>query len=190
MVAGETRYKLEALTSAHSIQVFTCGEDSLDEYLQTTALSDMAQGLAKTFVLIDLKKPATEYVAGFFTLRAHALCIHMSLFPALAGEEEWEEDETIEVPLVELMCLARNKDYRGLFIGDVLMMEALAKVAEAASAIGFIGIHLRSTDEGVRLYTRYDFERFMAHPDYEGMAFRYDEARYYLSLASILEILA
>jgi len=87
----------------------------------------------------------------------------------------------IEVPLVELMCLARDKRWKGLGIGPTLMIEALRIVAEVADRIGTIGVHLRSTPSGERLYRDYGFREFKAHPTF-------DPARYNLSIRDVRAI--
>src|SRR5579871_5651340 len=95
------RYRLEALSDLHPVADFDSGEPEIDDYLRNEALRDVTNGLARTFVEIDTEKPAANVVAGFFTLRAHALSIKCDYFEYLQDEDE---DCVIEVPLVELMC--------------------------------------------------------------------------------------
>src|SRR5690242_7637246 len=97
------RYTLEVLASKHAIHRFACGEEEIDEYLRENALQDMERGLARTFAEIDQEEPATSNVAGFFTLRAHALLINSRYFIDPLDDEADEDDVQIEVPLVELM---------------------------------------------------------------------------------------
>ena len=173
------RFRLESLNAGHSVENFHCEEHEIDSYLHEEALADMSRGVARTFVEIDNEKPETDNVAGFFTLRAHALHIDEAYF------EDYEEatpdeqgrsglDDSIEVPLVELMWLARDLRWKGQGIGALLMIDALSKVAAAGECIGFIGLHLRSTSRGVPLYKRFRFQQFKAHP-------HFDPYRYILS---------
>ena len=180
----EQRYRVEALNHQHDINNFSCEDEELNEYIQEDALLDMKRGVARTFVEIDTEKPVTGNVAGFFTLRAHTLRIEETYF------EDWEADEDgvgynsapIEVPLVELMWLARDLQWRGQGVGDILMIDALKMVATAADCIGLIGLHLRSTYQGVRLYRRYKFQQFNEHP-------YYDDLRYILPIRTLRAIL-
>jgi GNAT superfamily N-acetyltransferase len=172
-MSSGSRYRLEVLNDQHSTGNFACEEDEINEYIRNEALADMARGLARTFVETDQEKPATFSVAGFFTLRAHAANIR--------DEDSEYPDETIEVPLVELMWLARDLQWKGQGLGDTLMIDVLETVAKAASYIGFMGLHLRTTMRGRPLYEKYDFQLFRAHPHSDG-------ARYILSIQDILAI--
>src|SRR6266508_1471106 len=104
-----TRYRLEPLTSEHDVSAFDCGDDDINEYLRIDALQHMVHGHARTFVEIDRKKPAA--IAGFFTLRAHSLHIDADYFDYFEDEPN---GSTIEVPLAELMYLARDLRWKGL----------------------------------------------------------------------------
>ena len=179
------RLRLEVLNPRHSIHDFVCGDDELNDYLHDEALSDMQRDVARTFVEIDEDQPANNNVAGFFTLRAHSLVIDESYFPDwLDGVEEDGTDITpIEAPIVELMWLARDSRWEGRGVGDVLMIDALKTVQKAADCIGLIGVHLRTTPSGRRLYESYDFQQFREHPSFDGM-------RYVLSIKTIRAIVA
>lgn len=147
-MAEESRYRLHPLTAEHTTHLFSCGDPELDEYLHDEALTDMKLGLARTFVEIDAELPATPVVVGFFTLRAHALAIDERYFEDFDGLDEevgGTRIASIETPLVDLMYLARDERHKGIGIGDILMIDALRKVGQAADCIGFIGLHLRST---------------------------------------------
>ncbi len=141
-----------------------------------TLLEDNNHNLALTFVEIDNDEPATKNVAGFFTLRAHAVRI-------TDIDTENGTGDTKEVPLAELMCLARDERWKQRGIGDALMIDALSIIAKASECIGFIGVHLRSTEHGTKLYERYDFQEFKAHP-------QRDKMRYILSVKTIKEIVS
>jgi ribosomal protein S18 acetylase RimI-like enzyme len=179
----DKRYQLETLNSQHSIREFRCEEDDINDYLHESALSDMEIGTALTFVIVDKEKPVTNNVAGFFTLRAHSLNINYDHFlpPDALEDDEDEDNATIEVPLAELMFLARDLKWKGKGIGPALITDAVREVAKAADSIGLIGIHLRSTKRGTRLYKEYYFELFKAHPLKDGV-------RYFLPLRGVREI--
>jgi hypothetical protein len=176
----EQRFRLELLNGQHSIEQFRCENEEINTYLHEDALADMAKDVARTFVEIDGKEPATNNVAGFFTLRADALNIREDYFEDWAdGSEDIKAwPSPINVPLVELMLLARDLQWKGQGMGDTLMIDVVKTVAAAADCIALIGLHLRSTDKGVRLYTEYEFQPFKEHPTY-------DEYRYILPIGTI-----
>ncbi len=72
-MSDSRKYRLEVLSSQDSIAHFTCEDEEINEYIREDALADMARSVARTFVEIDTSKPADNNVAGYFTLRAHAL---------------------------------------------------------------------------------------------------------------------
>ena len=179
------RVRLEVLNARHPVHSFSCGDEELNAYLHEEAWADMQRGVARTFVEIDMDQPAIRNIAGFFTLRAHSLIIDESYFPDwLDGVDEDVTDITpIEVPIVELMWLARDSRWQGRGVGDILMIDVLKTVQEAADCIGLIGIHLRTTPKGLRLYENYAFQKFREHPGFDGM-------RYVLSIKTIRTIVA
>jgi hypothetical protein len=171
-------YRLEALRSDHDSSAFDCGDADINEYLREHGLRDMELGLARTWILVESGEPATAVVAGFVTLRAHALHISNDYF----GFED-DDGPPLEVPLVELMYVARDLRWKGRDLGPVLVIQALRIVARVADLIGIIGVHLRSTTKAVPLYEAFDFSLFRAHPTY-------DPARYLLPIADVRAIVA
>ena len=167
------RFRLETLNIQHSVQNFRCEEDEINEYLHEEALADMNRNVARTCVEIDQTMPITDNVAGFFTLRAHSLRIDESYFDDATNDiiEDQVGILPIEVPLVELMWLARDLRWRGEGMGDTLMIDALKTVAQATDRIGMIGLHLRSTPYGVPLYERFDFQQFKEHPHFDRLRY-------------------
>ena len=172
-MAKPQRYRLEVLNHRHAIANFTCETDELNAYLRDEALFDMTRSDARTFVEIDTEKPVTNNIAGYFTLRADALRIDEAYFdnwqPADDGSASYAAP--IQVPLVELICLARDAQWIRQGVGDVLMLDALRMVALAADSIGLIGLHLRSTRRGVALYKEYEFQPFQEHPSYDDLRY-------------------
>lgn len=172
------RFVLEPLNEHHPVRMFSCEDDQITEYLQEEAFEDMQRNVARTFVEIDHGMPAASNVAGFFTLRADLLRISESYF------DDWiDKRGSIEVPIVELVWLARGLQWRGTGVGDLLMIEALTIVKNAADCVGMIGLHLRTTPQGRELYERYDFQEFTEHPIH-------DRDRYVLSVETIRLIAA
>ena len=170
------RCRLEPLSAASPIARFECEDQEINDYIVSEALEDNLRGLARTFVELDIDKPVTENVAGFFTLRAHALTIECSHFEEF--DESDDEDCEIEVPLVELMWLARDIKWKGSGVGPTLMWDAIRLANEVSERIGFIGMHLRTNQMGERLYREFDFRTFRAHNSS-------DAARYVLPIEDI-----
>jgi GNAT superfamily N-acetyltransferase len=146
-----SRFHFERITEGHMIDAFDCGNTAINMYLRDGALSETQENFALTTLLIDYK-PDTPTVAGFFALRAH-------FYYDPTGPRD-------HIPVVELCYLARHKSYRGQGIGGLLLIEVFQRVKVASELIGLMGMHLHSTPEGRKLYTRY---KFGEHPNNWGM---------------------
>ncbi len=184
MMQTDDRLVLEELHDQHPIHLFACEDEEINEYLRVEALVDMKRSVARTFVVIDSEQPAISNIAGFFTLRADALRIKETYFEDWMdniGDADKTKLDEIDVPLVELMWLARDLRWKGVGIGDFLMFSALKVVKNAADCVGLIGLHLRTTERGRRLYARYMFQEFTEHPVY-------DKRRYILSIHTLRSI--
>ncbi len=176
----ERPYRLEALWRLHATARFSCGDGDIDSYLRDDALQQMEHGLARTFVEIEAAEPDTTKIAGFFTLRAHSLRIQADYFDYLDDEPE---ESVIELPIIELMYLARDSRLKGRGMGPTLMIECIRIVDEIADRAGIIGVHLRTTRQGERLYLDFDCKPFTWHP-------HHDRARYVLPIRDVRVIAA
>ena len=152
----------EPLTERHDVQTFRSGGGYLDYYLQSEALGEQSDDLARTFVAVDTDgKP--EKVIGYFTLK-----LTPQYVPQASGE--W-------IALAELACLARDSAWRGLGLGSALLLEALRYIEEISRRVGFPGVFLYATEEGIPLYESVRFKRIS--PDLKA---------YFLNLAELRQI--
>jgi ribosomal protein S18 acetylase RimI-like enzyme len=137
------RFRLDLIAEHHDVASFDCHNTYLSQFLREKAIVETHQDLSLTFVLLDASF-APPAIVGYFTLRAD------SYYP--------ENTQSVHsIPVVELAYLARDITRRSQGIGDYLLLEALRKVKEAADLIGIAGLHLAYTDEGKKLYDRYNF---------------------------------
>jgi len=79
--------------------------------------------------------------------------------------------------------VGRDIRWKGHDIGPTLLIEAIRLVSEVADRIGILGVHLRSTPGGERLYKDFEFKQFSSYP------FR-DTARFILSTKDVRAIAA
>lgn len=169
---------IEPLNVYHHIDNFRSGDEEIDYFLRAYARNDMMDGLSRTFVAVDEDRPISDGIVGFFTLRAHALKIKCDFFESMLDEPD---ECTVEVPLIELMYLARDLRWKGRAVGPLLLVEALVRVDEVADRVGILGVHLRTTMEGARLYQAFDFPLFTAYP-------LFDPARYLVPIKTVRNI--
>ena len=125
----QTGFTIEPLGSEHDRAGFSCGEESLDDYLRTKARKEFDLGFSATFVLSPEDAPTV--VAGYYTLSALSL--------ELTGIPEAARKRFPRYPLVPatlLGRLARSSDYRGRDLGERLLMDALNRAQQASDSVG------------------------------------------------------
>ncbi|MGH3502922.1 MAG: GNAT family N-acetyltransferase [Nocardioidaceae bacterium] len=108
----------------HDVSGFTCGELSLDRWLQEQAVAATARRTARTWVWVD----ASGVVVGYYALAAHKVA--RDQIPSRIGR-----GGPTEIPAVLLARLALSTSWRGQGLGEVLVADALARIVEATQTV-------------------------------------------------------
>lgn len=154
------RFQFEPLEKKkHGRAAFSCGQDSLDRYLKEQATQDIKKRVAAVYIAtVDGKT-----IAGYYTLSQYAI---------EADEFPYELIQQLHLPKYEklpatlLGRLARDEEFKGSGIGDVLIMDALHRALEHSSSIASVAIVVDAIDEKARaFYERYGFIAFPNHPN-------------------------
>jgi len=140
---------IELLDQSHDRDLFDCGNDALNQFLQQTARQHNQKGVSRTFVLVDTGQQ--EIVIGFFTL---TLCeVRVEQLPL-----KFAKKYPTKVPGVKLARLAVSIDSQRKGIGGILMIEAMQRAVSVAENAGGIGLFVDAKDENARnYYLRYGF---------------------------------
>jgi predicted N-acetyltransferase YhbS len=153
-VPADSLLRPEPLDSSHELEEFECGVSALDEYLKLHALSDQASEKSRTFVVCRHNR-----VVGYFSLSAASVEPDEATSRAIMGQGKHP------VPAILIGRLAVDRSEQGRGIGEALLVEALAKAANAAETIGARVVLVHAIGEGVRsFYTRYGFEESPTNP--------------------------
>lgn len=148
MTAG---FDIRPLEPDHDRAAFFCGEAPLDDYLKTRARKEHDLGFCAAFVLSPTTAPTL--VAGYYTLSALSI--------ELAGIPEPLRKRFPKYPLVPatlLGRLARSLDYKGQYLGEMLLMNALDRAQRAAESVGSHAVVVDPISEGARrFYETYGF---------------------------------
>ena len=108
--------ELEEISEKHDLESFSCGVNTIDEYLKTQALSDCKNLLSKTYVVADGKK-----IVAFCTVILHSL---------KDGEKEFFIDKNRcsqqRVPALLIGQLAVDKEHKGKGIGASLIQKMIS----------------------------------------------------------------
>jgi GNAT superfamily N-acetyltransferase len=153
-VNAEALYAPEPLGPQHDLTSFDCGSPALNAYLSDRALHDAHAGKSVTQVACR-----GERVAAYYSLAAG------SVEPADATERLAKGQGRQAIPVVVLARLAVDLTEQGRVLGEQMLLQALARAAEAASIIGARAVLVHAQDDRARaFYERYGFEQSPTHP--------------------------
>jgi predicted GNAT family N-acyltransferase len=118
-------FRIERLSPAHDRAGFSCEHASLTEYIRRYAGQNERGDLAACYVA--LKSGAR--VLGYYTLSAHAV-----LRDELSPEQTKGLPRHERIPAFLIGRLARDVSVRGEGVGELLLMDAFARLAAVAAA--------------------------------------------------------
>lgn len=145
--------------SRHDTASFTCGNATLDLYVQTTITRDEHQHTAAAYVLVDPAAPSR--VLGYFTLNSFAF--------ARGQARRRDRDRSLggydPVPAVLIGRLALDRSVQGQGLGSVLLVFALDRVLAIRDAIGVAVVIVHAIDDAAAsFYEHHGFTRFRDEP--------------------------
>ncbi|MEO6106563.1 MAG: GNAT family N-acetyltransferase [Cyclobacteriaceae bacterium] len=115
-----------ALDSWHKKNSFVCEEPSLENYLRKQAGQDVKRQVAACFIL----EGEGGEIKGYYTLSADS--VDRTLIP----EHLHKKLPYKNLPVTLLGRLARDSNYKGQGIGELLLADALRRAYQASSTIG------------------------------------------------------
>ena len=157
-MSGNPKFLIEPLNpSRHRREEFDCGVDALNDYLKKRARKEMDAGLAVCFVAVPESDQGC--IAGFYTLSAATI-----LTTALPEAVTKKLPRYGEFPATLLGRLARSTAFKGLGLGDRLMMSAFARATHAAEDVASWAIVTDPKDDKARrFYEEFGFSELSAN---------------------------
>jgi len=153
-VSAEPLFGPEPLGPQHDVAAFDCGVPPLNDYLVDRALPDARAGKSATQVACR-----GERVVAYYSLTAG------SVEPADASERLAKGQGRQAIPVIVLARLAVDVTEQGRRLGEQMLLQALARSAEAAMLIGARAVIVHAKDAAARsFYERYGFEPSPTHP--------------------------
>lgn len=139
----------------HDRDSFTCGKPDLDNYLKQTARRAGEVGTGRTWVVIDPTAPADargkRSVLGYYTVSMSS--IDVEVLPA-----DRRPGLATQVPAALLGRLAVDKRHQGQGLGELLLMDALQRIREAAKNVAAHAVVVDAIDDSAkRFYQKYGF---------------------------------
>jgi predicted GNAT family N-acyltransferase len=150
-------FKIEPLGKNHDRAAFSCGKQSLDQYLKDQAGQAVGKNLAAVFILTaDGKK-----IAGYYTLSSYAVKLD-----EIPEEIARKLTRMPEIPATLLGRLARSIEFRGQGMGGILLVDALKKALENSAHVASWAVVVDAIDEEAEeYYRRYGFLPFPNKPN-------------------------
>lgn len=135
------------LTERHVTSEFSCGVDSLDDWLKRRSLKNQIQGASRTFVVCDGAR-----VLAYYALASGAVT-------AKHATGKFRRNMPEPIPVVVLGRLAVDRSLHGRGFGRALVRDAGMRVLQAADAIGIRGMTVHAlTDEAKTFYEKVGFD--------------------------------
>jgi GNAT superfamily N-acetyltransferase len=142
------------LTSIYPVNLFSCGEPVLDDWLKRRALANQASGASRTFVVANNELQ----VMGYYALAAGAV-MHQEAMRAV------RQNMPEPIPVMVLARLAVDTRAQGMKLGAALLRDALDRCIAIASNAGVRALLVHALNERARkFYEYYGFKASQVNP--------------------------
>jgi len=138
------------LSAEHTLDDFTCGVASLDEWLKRRAYPNQVSGASRTYVANEGKK-----VVGYYCLSSGALTLNDAPGSVRRNMPD-------PVPMAILGRLAIDRLWQGKGLGAALLQDAVLRTAQAGRIIGIRGLLVHAISEEAKIF--YEHFGFIASP--------------------------
>ncbi|WP_137154077.1 GNAT family N-acetyltransferase [Rhizobium sp. FKL33] len=141
------------LDDQHQIELFDCGQDSLNQWLRRRARANQASGASRTYVSC-----VQDRVIGYYCISSGGLALR----EAPGGLRRNMPDP---VPMAILGRLAIDRTWQGKGLGAALLQDAVLRVRQAAHILGIRGVLVHAiSPEAKVFYEHYGFVATATQP--------------------------
>ncbi len=141
----------------HNRSCFSCGNESLDNYIRNQASQDLKKKIATVFVLID--SPNTDVIA-YYTLSSYTIDIDNLDEAFVKGIPRYPL-----LPATLLGRLAVDNTFQGRGMGKVVLIDAFKRALDATAQVASLAVVVEAIDENaVSFYQKYGFRQFKQYP--------------------------
>jgi ribosomal protein S18 acetylase RimI-like enzyme len=150
------KWVVEELAAEHDRSAFSCGQESLDQFIRQYASQNQKTGVSRTFVVTQ---PRERIVRGYYAISAGAVAFQN------LPEEQTKRLPRYPVPVAHLGRLAVDRSAQGQGLGEFLLIDALRRIEAAAQSIGIHAIEVVAIDDPAkRFYLKYGFVELKDDP--------------------------
>jgi len=139
----------------HHRLAFRSGKEPLDRFIHEYAHQALAKGLSKTYVAVD--EADETVILGYYTVTTCR--IDAGALPDTIAKKLKLPKHELPASLVARLAVSESVKRRG--IGELLLMDAMARCARVADEVGGVAIVVDALEEKVvAFYERVGFRRF------------------------------
>jgi GNAT superfamily N-acetyltransferase len=149
-------WQIEQLTTDHDRSTFSCGQPTLDDFLQRYAGQNQKTGVSRTYVAT---MPGEHVVRGYYSLSSGAVSF------ADLPDDLRKRLPRYPVPVAHLGRLAVDQTAKGRGLGEFLLLDALSRIAHVAQSIGIHAVEVVAVDDNAKqFYLKYGFTQLLDDP--------------------------
>ena len=138
------------LSTEHQLDDFTCGVDSLDDWLKRRAYPNQISRASRTYVVAEGNR-----VLGYYCLASGALALNDAPAPVRRNMPD-------PVPIAVLGRLAVDKSCQGRGVGVSLLQDAVLRTIQASDILGIRGLLVHALSVDAKAF--YEHLGFVASP--------------------------
>ena len=138
-----TYFAPEPLAAYHRIDGFTCGVESLDNWLTRRARTNSALGASRVFVVCD----DTDTVVAYYSLSTGSI-----VRGTLPRDRRHGAPDPVPVLLIGRFAVA--SEHQGAGLGRSLLQDALARCARLLGEVAFMFVLVHPVDEAADAFWR------------------------------------
>lgn len=154
------------LNSTHERSEFSCGNESLDNYLKRQATQDIKRRISRVFVATTRESPTK--ILGYYSLSSLSIELNQ------LSEDAKRKLPRYPLPAALIGRLAVNQSAQGTGTGKMLLTDAIKRTLAVSNEIAIYAMVVDAIDESAEnFYRQYGFLSLKA------------ERRLYLPLKSI-----
>jgi predicted GNAT family N-acyltransferase len=141
----------------HIRSTFSCGQESLDNYIRKQASQDLKKRVSTVFVLSD---DPDMNVLAYYTLSSYTINI------AVLGDSFAKRlPRYPTLPATLLGRLAVDNSQKGKGFGELLLIDAIKKALDTANQVASLAVIVEALDEkSLSFYIKYGFQKFKHEP--------------------------
>lgn len=146
-----THFKIEKLARHHAVDTFDCGQEALNRFLTSFALTNQLANASQTYIAL-----ADSTVIGFYTL------VVSEVSYSDAPERLKKGLARHPIPMILLARFAVHTEWQGRGVGAGLIKDAMRRTMQVADIVGIRALAVHAKDNNARSF--YEHFNFIPSP--------------------------